>query len=140
MEALATADIVILAGTAVFALFGLFWGFSGALAFLAGSVMGALGGRLAWTAAMEYGQTGWSRALVALVAAILVFGIVRWAVKKIVGGLLRQPADAVFGFLVSGVTGLFLALAAVYAVNLTGFFDVQSRLVTYAAGFVEAQR
>lgn len=125
-----TADYVIVAVAFLTGVFGLFNGFSGALAFLTASTAGSLAGRVAWTFSDGRFASGWTRGLVVLVAAILVFGIVRWSVRKIVSGLLRQPADAIFGFLVAALTGCALSVAAIYAANVSGFLAIESSLLS----------
>lgn len=127
--AFCTADYVIAAVALLTGVFGLFNGFSGALAFLMASTAGSLAGRVAWTFTDGRFASGWARGLAVLVAALLVFGLVRWCVRKIVSGLIRQPADAVFGFLVAALTGAALSVAAIYAANVSGFLSVESSLV-----------
>lgn len=125
-----TADYVILAVSAAAGVAGLFVGFSGATAFLAATMASSLAGRLAWMRLADRFATNWTRGLTVFVIALLVFGLVRWLVRKVVNGLLRQPADSLFGFLVASVTGLALATVAVYTVNYLQLAEVGSVLVS----------
>lgn len=131
-----TADYVILAAAIVAAVLGLIGGFSGALAFLSASVVGALAGKVAWLQSAGRFEASWSRGLCVLVVSLLVFGLVRWGVKRIVNGLLRQPADAVFGLLVAAASGFALAVLAVHLANLSGAVAIQSEIVTRVTGFL----
>lgn len=107
------ADYLIGGLTVILAVTGLFRGFSGTLGFVAGGACAAAVGSLAWTMSPAYTGTLWVRAAATLVAALLAFGIVRWAVKKIVNGLLSQPTDAICGFAIGVMTGL--AIVTVWA-------------------------
>ena len=133
---LLSADYVILSVAAAAGIAGLFIGFSGALAFLAATSVAALGGRTVWMFGAPYFEAAWTRGLVTLLAALVVFGIVRWAVKRMVNGLLKQPADAVFGFLVASLAGFALAAVAVYLANFFGLAEVGSTIVSEATGFL----
>lgn len=134
------ADYLIAAATLAAALAGLFIGFSGALGFLFALIVGTLAARTAWSFSVGGFEEGWARALTVLVVFIVVFGLVRWCVKKIVNGFLRQPADAVFGLLIAAFTGAALSLAAVFAVEYTGFFDFPSTLLQEAKACVGMSR
>ncbi len=133
---LLTADLVVLVFALVLAVLGLFGGFSGALAFLAALVGSALGGRLAWLVAAPRFEAAWARGLVVLVASLLIFGLVRWCVKKVVNGLLHQPADAIFGFLVSGATGFALGILAIFAANHSELVEIHSVLADLIGGYL----
>jgi len=130
------ADYVLLSVAAIAGIIGLFMGFSGALAFLAAAVVSALAGRFGWAIVGEYFTTTWSCALATIILVLLVFGLVRWLVRKVVGGLLRQPADAIFGFLTAAVTGFGLGLIAIYLLKFFQLAEIQSTFVTEAMGFV----
>jgi len=117
VNAFLTADYVIGIVTLAAAILGLFGGFSGALAFCAGLVAAAVGGKFAHAMLISFFSAQWAAVLATLVAALLAFGIARLLVKRVVKGLLAQPADAIFGSLVAAVTGAALSVFAVFAVN-----------------------
>jgi len=117
---LSTADYVILGATLVAALFGLFGGFSGALAFLAGVGAASAAVRFGWGPLESRIETPWLLALAALAVALVAFGVARLIVKKTVHKMLAQPGDAIFGLLVSAVAGFALAVAAVYLATVVG--------------------
>ena len=102
------ADYALCGLAIVLAVTGLFRGFSGTLAFLLASVASALAAGFCWTWSMSFSDVAWVRGAATLVATLLVFGIVRLVVKRLVHGLLAQPADAVFGFLAGGLVGAAL--------------------------------
>lgn len=130
--ALLPADYVILGAAAVAAVFGLIGGFSGALAFLAGTVGAAVAGRLAWFASLDWFDAAWARALSALALALVAFGLARKVVRLVVHNILAQPGDAIFGFLVAAASGFALALTAAYLLDLSGVWPVQSVLLKQA--------
>ena len=108
------ADYVLAGIVVVLALLGLFRGFSGAFAFLVASAATAALSVYGWPAMPHISQTMWVRAAVMVVADILLFGLVRIAVKKVVNGLLAQPVDAIAGCIVGLVCGAMVVLAASY--------------------------
>lgn len=118
---LCTADYVILSASAVAGVVGLVIGFSGALAFLVAAVVSSIAGKLAWTLGSGYFANDWTRGLAAVVATILAFGLVRWGIRKTVNGLLRQPADSIFGFLLAALAGGAITMLAVF---LIGYFEI----------------
>ena len=131
-----TADYVILSVAAAAAVAGLFIGFSGAVAFLLATAASSAAGTFAWRFSAGCLASGWSRGLATVVAALLTFGLVRWTAKKIVNGLLRQPADAIFGALTASLTGALLAALGVYLVNFAQLAEVDSAIVREATGLV----
>ena len=131
MQQFYTADLTIGVLTLAAAILGAFGGFSGAMAFLAATVVGGLAGRVAWDQCEVFFSGRWSRGLCVLVVSLLVFGIIRWCVKRIVNGLLHQPADAIFGFLVSAAAGLGLSVLVAHLVLLTGYVSFPSVLVDW---------
>lgn len=131
-----TADYVILSVSVIAGVLGLFIGFSGAMAFLSATVVGALAGRVVWGASAEFLATHWSRGLATVILTLLVFGLVRWTVRRVVNGLLKQPADSVFGFLVAAITGIVLSTIAVYLINFFQIAEIESVFVTEAMRFV----
>ena len=130
-----TADYVIMSVSVVAGILGLFIGFSGTMAFLAATVVSALAGKLAWAMSAEFLATNWTRGLATVIATLLVFGLVRWGVRKIVNGLLRQPADSIFGFLTAAITGIVLSTIVVYLINFAQIAEIQSVFVSEAMSF-----
>ncbi len=109
MSELSTTDYVLIASSLAMAIVGAFGGFSGALAFLLGSVAGGAAAKFSWDFACGAIENVPVGALVVVAAAIVAFGIVRAIVRKVVSGMLAQPGDAIFGFVTGAVTGLAIA-------------------------------
>ena len=126
---LQTADYVFVAFATAMALTGLLRGFSGTVAFVAASAAGSAAGSVAWALSARCLDPLWHRVVATCAAAVLAFGIVRFAVKKLVNGLLAQPSDALFGLL-CGVAGAALVLAAWVC---SGAFVEYSAIATAAA-------
>lgn len=105
-------DWALCGATAVFAALGLFRGFSGAFAFLVASVAAAAFGVWLWPHTAGVSANVWARGAAEAFAAIVAFGVVRIAVKKLVNGLLAQPVDAIAGMITGLVCGALLVLAA----------------------------
>ena len=114
---LGTSDYVILVAALIGAILGMFGGFSGALAFLAGVGAAVAMLRFGWSFLESQIETPWLLAVAALAASLIVFGLSRLVVKKIVKNLLAQPADAIFGALVAAVAGFSAALLGAYALE-----------------------
>jgi len=131
-----TADYVLAAATLVAAILGLFGGFSGALGFCAGVVAAALVGRFGFAVIGAYVTTRWLAGLALLAATLLAFGLARVIVKRVVKGLLAQPADAIFGSLVAALTGAALALAAMFAAKHLGGVEFASSAYALVAEFL----
>ncbi|MBO7721436.1 MAG: hypothetical protein J6T01_03425 [Kiritimatiellae bacterium] len=110
-----TADYVLCGVTLVMAVTGLFRGFSGTLGFALATLAAAAVSTFGWVYSSRFTQTAWLRAACVLVAALLMFGTVRLAVKKLVNGLLAQPSDALFGMLTGAGIGALLLLAWAYS-------------------------
>lgn len=123
---LGVAEYVILAATLGAAVAGLFVGFSGSLAFLAGSLAASATARFGWTMAAEHIPNVWARGVAISVAALLAFGIIRWIVKKMVHGLVAQPGDAIFGALVAGAVGFFFSAGGIMLLASFGLIDESS--------------
>ncbi len=123
------ADYVILAVAVGSAVLGLFIGFSGALAFLAGLVVAGVVARVGWTLSADYLAARWARGLGTLVVTLLGFGIVRVVVRKCVHGLLAQPADAILGSLTALVSGAAVSLAIAWLLAHFGILSFESRLL-----------
>lgn len=131
-----TADYVILAASVVAGVIGLFLGFSGAMSFLAATLVSAFSSKLVWGMSASYLTAAWSRGLVTVILTLVVFGLVRWAVKRLVNGLLKQPADSIFGFLVAAIVGILIPALLVYVINFFQFADIRSVFVSEAMNFV----
>ena len=99
------ADWAVLALTLVLAVLGLFRGFSGTLAFLLAVAVAAFAATFGWTYSANFTDVVWMRGAGVLTATLVTFGLVRLVVKKLVNGLLSQPSDAIFGFLIGALIG-----------------------------------
>jgi len=126
------ADYVLLGLTGDLSVFGLFRGFSGALALVAATAAAAGFGGFAWGYSETLTTEIWMRGVGTLLAALLVFGIVRMIVRKIVNGLLSQPADSIFGILLGVACGA--ALCVIWAAS--GMYLEYSSLVQRVAAYL----
>ena len=124
--ALGVAEYAILAATLGAAVIGLFIGFSGSLAFLAGSLAAGAVARFGWTMAIDLLPNVWTRGIAVAVAALVAFGIVRWVVRKIVHGFVAQPGDAIFGALVAGAIGFCFSAGGILLLAAIGLIDEAS--------------
>ena len=129
------AEYAILAVTLGAAVAGLFIGFSGSLAFLAGSLAATATARFGWVMASDLLPSAWSRGISVAVASILAFGIVRWIVRKMVYDLVAQPGDAIFGAIVAGAVGFCISAGSVMALAAFGFID-ESSIPPLLSGFL----
>ena len=120
------AEYVIFAATLGAAVVGLFVGFSGSLAFLAGSLAASATARFGWAMAAEHIPNVWARGVAMSVAALLAFGIIRWIVKKMVHGLVAQPGDAIFGAIVAGAVGFCFSAGGIMLLAAFGLIDQSS--------------
>lgn len=125
---LTVPDYAILAMTVGGAVIGLFIGVSGALAFLAGAVAASVAGYFAWPLSADFIGAAWLRGIAVGVVSLLVFGIVRWLVKKFVHGLVAQPGDALLGSFLAALTGAVVSLGVVW--GLGHFFPNNSDLTS----------
>lgn len=121
--ALGVAEYAILAATLGAAVVGLFIGFSGSLAFLAGSLAAGAVARFGWTMSVDLLPDVWVRGIAVAVASLLAFGIVRWIVKKTVHGFVAQPGDAIFGALVAGAVGFCFSAGGILLLATLGILD-----------------
>ena len=126
------ADYVLCGITLVMAVTGLFRGFSGTLAFMLATVAAAGAGFLGWPYSASFTPVLWMRGAGTLVGVLLVFGLVRLIVKKLVGGLLAQPSDALFGAVIGSLVGVLLLVIWSY----TGFHIEYSNLAQEIAPYV----
>ena len=106
VEGFQPADYAICGITIVMAVLGLFRGFSGTLGFVLGAVAAAFAASFGWAYSASFTDVAWQRGAGVLVVTLLAFGIVRLIVKKLVNGLLAQPSDAIFGFLIGVALGV----------------------------------
>ncbi len=114
---LTVMDYAILVATASGFVIGIFIGVSGALAFLAGVVTAAIAGTFAWGPLAQAIDSRVLAVLALVVGALLVFGLVRFLVKKFVHGLVAQPGDAIFGSLLAALAALLVSGALVGALG-----------------------
>ena len=132
IEGFQPADYALCGLTVVMAVLGLFRGFSGTLGFVLAVLAAALTATFGWTLSASFTPVTWQRAAGVLVATLLVFGIVRLIVKKLVNGLLAQPSDAIFGFLIGAVIGA----VALFAWAHSGLYLEYSHLVKELSAYV----
>ena len=126
------ADYALCGITIVMAVLGLFRGFSGTLGFVLGAVAAAFAASFGWVYSASVTTVAWQRGAGVLVATLLVFGIVRLVVKKLVNGLLAQPSDAIFGFLIGAALGVLILVAWAHS----GAYLEYSHLAKEAAAYV----
>jgi len=129
------ADYAILVTSGVAGVWGLFSGFSGALAFLAGTVAGVVAGRCGWALSPNWFSSSWGQALASLAVGLVAFGLARVLVRKVVHGILAQPGDAIFGSMVASVAGFALAVGAVFLAGYADLADWPSSLVDLVTGW-----
>ena len=132
IEGFLPADYVLCGITVVMAVLGLFRGFSGTLGFVLGVIAATFVGSFGWTYSLSFTTVTWQRGAGVLVATLLAFGIVRLIVKKLVNGLLAQPSDAIFGFLIGAAFGVLLLAAWAYS----GAYLEYSTLAKEASAYV----
>ena len=132
IEEFLPADYALCGITIVMAVLGLFRGFSGTLGFVLGVVVAAFTGSFGWAYSASFTEVVWQRGAGVLVAALLVFGLVRLVVKKLVNGLLAQPSDAIFGFLIGAALGVLVLIAWAHS----GAYLEYSFLAKEAAAYV----
>lgn len=131
-QELQLADYILCGLTIVAAVTGLFRGFSGTLAFALAAAAAAASGSFGWTYSATLTNVVWQRGAGVLVASLVVFGIVRLIVKKIVNGLLAQPSDAILGALVGAALGMAVIVIWAYS----GLYPEYSALVRAVAAYV----
>lgn len=131
-EQLQVADWVLLGATLGMAVLGLFRGFSGTLAFLLAVVVSAFTATFGWTYSANFTEVAWMRGAGVLVVALVAFGLVRMVVKKLVNGLLAQPSDAIFGFLIGAAFGVLALVGWTYS----GIYLEYSTLACWLSNFL----
>ena len=132
VEGFLPADYALCGITVVMSVLGLFRGFSGTLGFALGAVAAAFAASFGWVYSASFTDVAWQRCAGVLVATLLAFGIVRLIVKKLVNGLLAQPSDAIFGFLIGAALGVLILAAWAYS----GAYLEYSTLAKEAAAYV----
>ena len=105
-------DYALCGAAALFAVLGLFRGFSGVFAFLVASVATAFASVWLWPHVAALSGMMWLRVIIAVFAGVVVFGVVRILVKKVVNGLLAQPVDAFAGLSIGILCGVLMLLVA----------------------------
>lgn len=110
-------DLVVSAVTLLATVGGVFVGFSGSLAFLAGLSVSVLGGIYTYPYAEHMIENGLLRVFCVALAGIVVFGLVRGIVKRFVRGLVAQPGDAIIGALISGITVASFSLGILWLIS-----------------------
>lgn len=126
------ADYVLGGITVVMAVLGLFRGFSGTLAFFVAGAAAAAVAALGWPFSAGLTEVMWQRVAGVLTATLLGFGLVRLIVKRLVNGLLAQPTDAIFGFVIGAAFGAALLVGWTYS----GFHLEYSNLATQVAAYL----
>ena len=126
------ADYALCGLTLVLAVTGLFRGFSGTLAFVLATASAVLAGMFGWTYSESFTPVVWMRVAGTLVGTLLVFGLVRMFVKKLVNGLLAQPSDALFGMAI----GVLCGAVVLVAWASSGLYPEYSNLVKAVAPYV----
>ena len=126
------ADYCIGAVAVVMAVLGLIRGFSGTLAFAAASAAGLFAASFGWLYSALLTVVAWQRVGVVMIASLISFALVRKIVKKLVGRMLTQPSDAIFGML----TGVAIVALAVLAWAWSGMYIEYSRIVQEVAAHV----
>ena len=126
------ADYALCGLTIVTSVLGLFRGFSGMLAFLLATAAAVFAAMFGWEYSVSFTPVAWMRGAGTLLGTLLVFGLVRLCVKKLVNGLLAQPSDSLFGLAIGASIGVILLVAWAYS----GFHLEYSFLAQTAAQYV----
>lgn len=132
IEKFQIADYVLCALVLMLATLGLFRGFSGTLGFVLALTAALFTAFFGWMYSPVLTSVVWQRGGGVLLLTLLVFGLVRLIVKKLVNGLLAQPSDALFGCLLGVAIGV--AILLVWA--RTGAFLDYSYLAREVSAYV----
>jgi len=127
------ADYVVGGLIIVTSVIGLFRGFSGTLAFFIACAAAAFAAAYGWPMSESFTPTPWMRGAMTLIGTLLVFGLVRLVVKKLVNGLLAQPTDAIFGCLVGAMIGLSVLLGWAYSGRYLEYSNLATETARYMA-------
>ena len=131
MIELLPGDYVIGGLAVIMAVTGLFRGFSGTLGFAVASAAAAFAGSFGWGYSATLTDVTWQRAAGVLAASLLVFGLVRMIVKKLVNGLLAQPTDALLGAAIGALLGGLLLVAWAYSGIYLEYSNLAREVATY---------
>ena len=115
------ADYVVIGLTVVLSALGLVRGFSGAFAFLVGTSFGIAAVVGGWNGLLAGIDALWLRVAAAVLVFVVAFGIVRILVKLVVGKLLEQPSDSIFGVCLGLFCGGFLIWTLANNPQLRGY-------------------
>lgn len=126
MPEMLPADWALAAFVVSMTVMGLFRGFSGTLAFMIALALAGVTAFHVWDLSLNFTDVLWMRGAIVLISTLLAFGIVRVIIKKLVNGLLSQPADAIFG----AIAGLAAALLVIFAWAHTAFHLEYSNIAT----------
>lgn len=102
------ADYVLLALSCFFVILGVFRGVSGFFSLVSGSIVSFASSVFLWPVICGRFASPWVRAALVILAALVVFGLVRVVVGRIVSRLLSQPADSIFGLVLGAALGALL--------------------------------
>lgn len=102
------ADYVLLALSCFFVILGVFRGVSGFFSLVSGSIVSFASSVFLWPVICGRFASPWVRAALIILAALVVFGLVRVVVGRIVSRLLSQPADSIFGLVLGAALGALL--------------------------------
>lgn len=109
---LGVLDYILLTVSCLLVILGLFRGASGLFSFVSATIISIAAGIIAWPYAVSLSDQTSVRYFIVIVGSLLAFGLVRVVVKKVVNGLLSQPADSIFGFLIGAAASLMLLYIA----------------------------
>ena len=109
---LGVLDYTLLTISCLLVILGLFRGASGIFSFVAATIISIAAGIIVWPYALSLSDQTSVRYLIVIVGSLVVFGFIRVVVKKVVNGLLSQPADSIFGFLTGAAASLMLLYVA----------------------------
>lgn len=102
------ADYVLLALSCFFVILGVFRGVSGFFSLVSGSIVSFASSVFLWPVICGRFASPWVRVALIILAALVVFGLVRVVVGRIVSRLLSQPADSIFGLVLGAALGALL--------------------------------
>jgi hypothetical protein len=109
---LGVLDYTLLTISCLLVILGLFRGASGIFSFVAATIISIAAGIIVWPYALSLSDQASVRYLIVIVGSLVAFGFIRVVVKKVVNGLLSQPADSIFGFLTGAAASLMLLYVA----------------------------
>lgn len=125
------ADYVLGAFAMVMAVMGMFRGLSGTLAFLVACGVSIVVGSTTWPYSETLSMSLWARGGITLLAVLLSFGVVRIVVRKLVNGILAQPADAIFGSIAGLLVVGLVVVGWAYIGTHLEYSNIASMVATY---------